>query len=33
VQGDEKTRWWNIAERDWPHFPEYLAKAGDRTSR
>ena len=30
VHGEEKTRWWKIAERDWPHFPEYRAKAGDR---
>jgi deazaflavin-dependent oxidoreductase (nitroreductase family) len=30
VHGDEKIRWWSIAERDWPHFPEYRAKAGDR---
>jgi deazaflavin-dependent oxidoreductase (nitroreductase family) len=30
VHGDEKARWWLIAERDWPHFPEYRAKAGDR---
>ena len=30
VHGDEKARWWSIAERDWPHFPEYRAKAGDR---
>jgi deazaflavin-dependent oxidoreductase (nitroreductase family) len=30
VHGDEKARWWKVAERDWPHFPEYRAKAGDR---
>ena len=30
LHGEEKTRWWKIAERDWPHFPEYRAKAGDR---
>lgn len=30
VHGEEKARWWRIAERDWPHFPEYRAKAGDR---
>ena len=30
VHGDEKARWWLVAERDWPHFPEYRAKAGDR---
>jgi F420H(2)-dependent quinone reductase len=30
VHGDEKAGWWKVAERDWPHFPEYRAKAGDR---
>jgi len=30
VHGEEKARWWQIAERDWPHFPEYRAKAADR---
>jgi F420H(2)-dependent quinone reductase len=30
VHGEEKARWWRIAERDWPYFPEYRAKAGDR---
>jgi deazaflavin-dependent oxidoreductase (nitroreductase family) len=30
VHGDEKARWWKVAERDWPHFPEYRAKAGGR---
>jgi deazaflavin-dependent oxidoreductase (nitroreductase family) len=30
VHGEEKARWWQIAERDWPHFPEYRATAGDR---
>jgi deazaflavin-dependent oxidoreductase (nitroreductase family) len=30
VHGDEKARWWKVAERDWPHFPEYRANAGDR---
>jgi hypothetical protein len=30
VHGEEKARWWQIAERDWPHFPEYRASAGDR---
>ena len=29
VHGEEKTRWWTIAERDWPR-SEYRAKAGDR---
>lgn len=30
VHGSEKDSWWLIAERDWPHFPEYRAKAGSR---
>ncbi|MCW2512841.1 MAG: deazaflavin-dependent nitroreductase family protein [Mycobacterium sp.] len=30
VHGEEKARWWRVAERDWPHFPEYRARAGDR---
>ena len=30
VHGDEKAHWWGVAERDWPHFPEYRVKAGDR---
>jgi deazaflavin-dependent oxidoreductase (nitroreductase family) len=30
VHAEEKARWWQIAERDWPHFPEYGPKAGDR---
>jgi deazaflavin-dependent oxidoreductase (nitroreductase family) len=30
VFGEEKSQWWRIAERDWPHFPEYREKAGDR---
>lgn len=30
VHGDEKAHWWKVAERNWPHFPEYRAKAGDR---
>jgi F420H(2)-dependent quinone reductase len=30
VHGEEEAHWWQIAERDWPHFPEYRAKAGDR---
>ncbi|MCU1492465.1 MAG: deazaflavin-dependent nitroreductase family protein [Acidimicrobiaceae bacterium] len=28
VFGDEKARWWRVAEAGWPHFPEYRAKAG-----
>lgn len=30
AHGAEKARWWEVAERFWPHFPEYRAKAGDR---
>jgi deazaflavin-dependent oxidoreductase (nitroreductase family) len=30
VFGAEKRKWWRIAEANWPHFPEYRAKAGDR---
>ncbi|MCV7229768.1 nitroreductase family deazaflavin-dependent oxidoreductase [Mycolicibacterium komossense] len=30
VFGEEKSRWWLVAERDWPHFPEYRAKAAGR---
>jgi deazaflavin-dependent oxidoreductase (nitroreductase family) len=30
VSGPEKDEWWRIAEANWPHFPEYRAKAGDR---
>jgi F420H(2)-dependent quinone reductase len=30
VHGEEKARWWLIAERDWPHFPAYRAKAAGR---
>jgi F420H(2)-dependent quinone reductase len=30
ARGEEKTRWWAVAERFWPHFPEYRAKAGGR---
>jgi F420H(2)-dependent quinone reductase len=27
VSGEEKARWWTIAESRWPHFPEYRATA------
>jgi deazaflavin-dependent oxidoreductase (nitroreductase family) len=27
LSGDEKARWWSIADERWPHFPEYRAKA------
>jgi deazaflavin-dependent oxidoreductase (nitroreductase family) len=30
VSGEEKTRMWAVAERYWPHFPEYRRKAGAR---
>jgi len=30
VFGDEKARWWLVAEARWPHFPEYRAKAAGR---
>jgi deazaflavin-dependent oxidoreductase (nitroreductase family) len=30
AQGPEKAHWWEVAERFWPHFPEYRAKAGGR---
>jgi F420H(2)-dependent quinone reductase len=30
VHGEEKARWWLIAERDWPHFPEYRERAAGR---
>lgn len=30
VRGDEKTRYWAVAESFWPHFPEYRERAGGR---
>jgi deazaflavin-dependent oxidoreductase (nitroreductase family) len=30
VHGDEKARWWRIAERDWPHYADFRVQAGDR---
>jgi F420H(2)-dependent quinone reductase len=27
LSGEEKTRWWAIADSRWPHFPEYRATA------
>jgi F420H(2)-dependent quinone reductase len=30
VRGQEKARWWLIAERDWPRYEEFRVKAGDR---
>ncbi|MBI3226955.1 MAG: nitroreductase family deazaflavin-dependent oxidoreductase [Mycolicibacterium cosmeticum] len=28
AHGDELARWWQVAERAWPHFPQYRATAG-----
>jgi deazaflavin-dependent oxidoreductase (nitroreductase family) len=28
VTGEEKVRWWKVAESEWPHFPAYRASAG-----
>jgi deazaflavin-dependent oxidoreductase (nitroreductase family) len=30
VHGEEKARRWRVAERDWPRYEEFRAKAGDR---
>ena len=30
VSGEEKLRYWAIAEQFWPHFPEYRRKAAGR---
>jgi deazaflavin-dependent oxidoreductase (nitroreductase family) len=30
VFDEEKSRMWAVAERYWPHFPEYRARAGER---
>ena len=30
VFGEEKNRWWAVAESRWPHFPEYRASAQGR---
>jgi deazaflavin-dependent oxidoreductase (nitroreductase family) len=30
ITGDEKRHYWEIAERFWPHFPEYRRLAGSR---
>ena len=30
VFGAEKAHWWEIAERFWPYFPDYRAKAAGR---
>jgi deazaflavin-dependent oxidoreductase (nitroreductase family) len=27
LSGEEKARWWTVAESRWPHFPEYRATA------
>jgi deazaflavin-dependent oxidoreductase (nitroreductase family) len=30
VFGDEKHRWWTVAESFWPHYPEYRRLAAGR---
>jgi deazaflavin-dependent oxidoreductase (nitroreductase family) len=30
ISGAEKDDWWLVAEANWPHFPEYRAKAAGR---
>src|SRR6202140_4259144 len=30
VFGEEKQRWWQVAERFWPHYPEYRERAAGR---
>ena len=30
VSGEEKQRYWAIAEQFWPHFPEYRRRAAGR---
>ena len=30
VFGDEKRSWWQVAERFWPHYPEYRQRSGGR---
>jgi F420H(2)-dependent quinone reductase len=30
ADGQDQAHWWDVAERFWPHFPEYRAKAGGR---
>ena len=30
VVGAEKQQWWRVAERFWPHYPEYRQRAGGR---
>ena len=30
VLGEEKRSWWQVAERFWPHFPEYRQRAAGR---
>jgi F420H(2)-dependent quinone reductase len=30
VHGEEKARWWRVAERDWPRYDEFRVKSGDR---
>jgi deazaflavin-dependent oxidoreductase (nitroreductase family) len=30
VFGEERQRWWQVAERFWPHYPEYRERAAGR---
>jgi deazaflavin-dependent oxidoreductase (nitroreductase family) len=30
VSGAEKQHWWQVADRFWPHYPEYRQRATDR---
>jgi F420H(2)-dependent quinone reductase len=30
AHGEEKARWWQVADRDWPRYAEFRIKAGDR---
>jgi deazaflavin-dependent oxidoreductase (nitroreductase family) len=30
VFGEEKSKWWRVAEQFWPYYPEYRAKAAGR---
>jgi deazaflavin-dependent oxidoreductase (nitroreductase family) len=30
ISGKEKHHWWQVAERHWPHYPEYRERAAGR---
>lgn len=30
IFGEEKQQWWQVAERFWPHYPEYRERAAGR---